>query len=180
MQRISRDNYQDDEIVKKMPETYEKYGRYVLRDFSIFNNWRKGETYESIGKFYNLHKETIRQIVLKQCCRYNYIKNPPPPKAKTAIEINFNKICSLTDNISCNKGHKVRVINRLLWLFSKELKSYDWNPYEAISKMNDRDYLNIRCTGLRTLLVFHEARDEARRRLEEDDSRVDTSDGEAT
>ena len=180
MQSNKREDYQDDKIIEKMPETYKHYSSYAVRNFSIFNNWRKGDTYASIGKHYSLSKQYTYEVVAAQRRLYDSIKNPPKVKTKTATEINIDKICSLTDNISCNKGHKVRVINRLLWLFSKELKSYDWNPYEAISKMNDRDYLNIRCAGLRTLPVFHEVRDEARRRLKEDDSRVDISDGEAT
>ena len=38
MNKINRADYQDDEIVKKIPETYAKYDCYALRNFSIFNN----------------------------------------------------------------------------------------------------------------------------------------------
>ena len=186
MNRINSEDYQDDEIVKKMSETYEKYGRYALRNFSIFNNWRKGETYASIGKFYNLHKETVRQIVLKQCRRYNCIKNSPDkcePETPTVPQFPY-EICSYESVFTFvfgneewknppRDGRYVRVANVLIRNLSKYFYMSDF--LKAVTEITDEDYLKMRNAGIRTLPIFHEVRDEARRRLEEDDSRVDTN-----
>ena len=177
MNKINREDYQDNEIVKKIPETYTKYDCYALRNFSIFNNWRKGETYESIGKFYNLHKETIRQIVLKQCRRYNYINRQQKSAEQTVVGQNINKIVCIVDY---NRKGSTRLFNCLARHFKENIHDPDWNAYKAISEMTDEEFLSLRNAGVRTLPIFHEVRAEARRRLEEDDSRVDTSDREAT
>lgn len=177
MQRINRVCYQNDEIIKKIPETYEKYDCYAVRNFSIFNNWRKGETYESIGKRYNLHKETIRQIVLKQCRRYDCIKYPPKSAEQTVAEQNIKKIVCIVDY---NGKGSTRLFNCLARHFNENIHDPDWNAYKAISKMTDEEFLSLRNAGLRTLPIFHEVQDKARRRLEEDDSRVDTSNEGAT
>ena len=177
MNRINRADYQDDKIIEKMPETYKRYSSYAVRNFSIFNNWRKGETYASIGKHYDLSRQYTYEIVAAQRRLYDSIKKHRESKEQSIAEQNIKKIVDLIDY---NVKESTRVFNCLARHFRKNIHDPAWNPYEAISKMNDRDYLNLRYAGVRTLLVFHEARDEARRRLEEDDSRVDTSDGEAT
>ena len=171
MNKINRADYKDDEIVKKIPETYEKYSCYAVRNFSIFNNWRKGDTYESLGKFYNLHKETIRQIILKQCRRYDCIKCPPKSAEQTVVERNIKKIVYIVDY---NTKGSTRLFNCLARHFNKNIHDPDWNAYKAISEMTDEEFLSLRNAGLRTLPVFHEVRDEARRRLEESGNEVDT------
>lgn len=76
MTRINRSNYQDYDFFVLIPMTYPTYNKKAVRNFTIFENWRKGMTYKEIGKKYNLCKEAIRQIILGQCHRYDCIKYP--------------------------------------------------------------------------------------------------------
>lgn len=172
MNRINREDYQDDEIIAKMPETYKRYSSYAVRNFSIFNNWRKGETYASIGKHYGLSKQYTYEVVATQRRLYDSIKKHQESKEQSIAEQNIKKIVDLIDY---NVKESTRVLNCLSRHFRKNIHDPAWNPYEAIAKMNDRDYLNIRNAGVRTLPVFHEVRDEARRRLEESGNEVDTN-----
>ena len=177
MNRINRENYQDDEIVKKIPETYEKYGHYAVRNFSIFNNWRKGETYASIGKHYDLSRQYTYEVVAAQRRLYDSIKKHQESKEQSIAQQNIKKIVYLVDY---NAKWSTRLFNCLARHFKENIHDPDWNAYKAISEMTDEEFLSLRNAGVRALPIFHEVRDEARRRLEEDDSRVDTSDGEAT
>lgn len=166
-----RKDYQDDKIIEKMPETYKRYSSYAVRNFSIFNNWRKGDTYASIGKHYGLSKQYTYEVVAAQRRLYDSIKKHQESEEQSVAEQNIKKIVDLIDY---NVKESTRVLNCLARHFMKNIHDPNWNPYKAISKMNDRDYLNIRNAGIRTLPIFHEVRDEARRRLEEDGNKMDT------
>lgn len=171
MQRNNRVCYQNDEIIEKIPETYEKYDSYAIRNFSIFNNWRKGDTYESIGKHYGLSKQRIAEIVQSQCHRYNCIKRPPKSAEQAIVQHHIKKIVDVVDY---NAKGSTRLFNCLARHFKENIHDPDWNAYKAISEMTDEEFLSLRSAGLRTLPVFHEVRDEARRRLEESGNEVDT------
>jgi hypothetical protein len=152
--------------------TYTTYKKNAVRNFTIFKYWREGMTYEEIGKKYHLHKETIRQIILGQCRRYDCIKNPPEEPEPSANVKNANAI----QDLFSEQNHLTsRIQHYLILHFGELLYDKNWNPYKAIVEMTDDEFLSLRNLGWKCLPIFHEVRDEARRRLEDSGNEVDAS-----
>ena len=172
MQSSKRADYQDDKIIEKIPETYKHYSSYAVRNFSIFNNWRKGETYASIGKHYGLSKQYTYEVVAAQRRLYDYIKKHLESKEQSIVQQNIKKIVYLVDY---NVKGSTRLLNCLARHFKENIHDPAWNAYKSISEMTDEEFLSLRGAGLRTLPVFHEVRDEARRRLKESGNEVGTN-----